>query len=123
MKNIEKIMKKYGRQITAVTEKGTGIKSFKCFVQPLRYKNKMYLEGTPTDIGINDSGYYLLLAPPDINLDTLGNTGYLTDGEKNFGVDRWEKIHKGEQVWFVWAVLKEQQEGQYPVYHCFKERS
>lgn len=123
MKNIEKIMRKYGRKITAVNESGTVIKSLKCFVQPLRYKNKMYLEGTPTDIGVNDTGYYLLLAPPELSLDALGEMGCLSDGEKKFGVDRWEKIFMGESVWFIWAVLKEQHEGQYPVYHCFKERS
>ena len=77
MKNIEKIMKKYGRQITAVTEKGTGIKSFKCFVQPLRYKNKMYLEGgefvpelfRPIDIDV-------LMLPVGGKYTVDGNTAY-----------------------------------------------
>ena len=82
----------------------------------------MYLEGVPTEIGINDSGYYLLLAPASMQIELMGDKGYISDGEKKYHIDRWEKIWLGEKVVFIWAVLKEHTTGCYPYYNHFSER-
>ncbi|MDR1464916.1 MAG: hypothetical protein LBJ11_06425, partial [Oscillospiraceae bacterium] len=42
------------------------------FLQPLRYKNKMYLGGVNTRIGFNREGYYLYLGPAGHDLTKLG---------------------------------------------------
>lgn len=120
--NIERIMNRYGRTICVVDSCGNKIEEKKCFVQPLRYKNKMYIEGTPTEIGMNDAGYYLFLGPADMQLDKLGRCGYLSDGTKKYHIDRWEKIWFKEMAFYLWAVLKEHTEGDYPYYNHFAER-
>lgn len=120
--NIERIMNRYGRSMCAIDADGNLIEKKKCFVQALRYKNKMYLEGTPTEIGINDSGYYLFLGPASMQIDKLGDKGYLFDGTKKYHIDRWEKIWYGEEVFYLWAVLKEHTDGNYPYYNHFTER-
>lgn len=120
--NIERIMKKYGRKITAADCCGNTVDEKYCFVQALRYKNKMYTEGTPTEIGVNDSGYYLFLGPADMRIDEIGDRGYLTDGDKKFHIDRSEKIYFRNKVFYIWAVLKEHTTGKYPYYNHFAER-
>ncbi len=120
--NIERIISRYGRTVKTVDSCGKEIEEKKCFIQALRYKNKMYLEGVPTEIGINDSGYYLLLAPASMRIDLMGDKGCISDGEKKYHIDRWEKIWLGEKVFFIWAVLKEHTTGCYPYYNHFSER-
>ena len=120
--NIERIMNRYGRSISIIDSCGNKVEEKKCFVQPLRYKNKMYLEGTPTEIGMNDAGYYLFLGPADMQLDKLGEKGFLSDGTKKYHIDRWEKIWFKETVFYLWAVLKEHTDGVYPYYNHFVER-
>ena len=116
----EKFINKYGRDVETYNEKGILIQKTKCFIQPLRYKNKMYTQGTPTDIGYNYSGYYLLIAPPSFDTETIGNSGYLTDSIKQYHIDRSEKIYYGTQIFYVWAVLREHNDGSYPVYDHFR---
>ena len=120
--NIERIMNRYGRSISAFDSDGKLIEKKKCFIQALRYKNKMYLEGTPTEIGMDDAGYYLFLGPASMQTDRLGDSGYLSDGKKKYHIDRCEKIWYGEDVFYLWAVLKEHTDGSYPAYNHFPER-
>lgn len=116
MKYTEKFINKFGREIKACKENGEVLQQFRGMIQPLRYKNKMYLQGTPTDIGYNNSGYYLLIAPASFDSDALQDNDYLTDGRITYHIDRCEKIYFGTEVFYVWAVLREQQTGTYPVY-------
>lgn len=120
MKKFSDCLNRFGRRASAVNEYGDVLGSAKCFIQALRYKNKMYLEGTPTDIGMNNSGYYLFIGPPDFPLEDTGDSGYITDGEKKYHIDRWEKVHAGEDVFYLWAVLKEHTGGRYPIYDHFR---
>lgn len=117
--NIERIFKRYGRNIGISDGNGKILDSAKCFVQPLRYKNKMYLEGTPTEIGLNESGYYLFLAPPCFAIDNIGEDDYLTDGTNDYHIDRFEKIYLGEKVHFIWAILRLRFPDTYPAYNHF----
>ena len=119
MNYTEKFINKYGRSAETYDESGNLIQQTKCFIQPLRYKNKMYTQGTPTDIGYNYSGYYLLIAPPSFDAEAIGNRGYLTDNEKQYHIDRSEKIYFSTDVFYVWAVLREHKDGDYPVYNHF----
>ena len=72
--NIERIMNRYGRSVSAFDSDGNLIEKKKCFIQALRYKNKMYLEGTPTETGMDDAGYYLFLGPASMQTDRIFQT-------------------------------------------------
>lgn len=121
-KKFEFIINRFGRPASVVTAQGDALPSRRCVIQALRYKNKMYMEGTPTEIGINDAGYYLFLAPADFEIDKAEGGGYISDGEKRYHIDRREALYSGDDKLYIWAILKEERDGGYPVYNHFRRR-
>lgn len=117
MKISDKLIKKYGRLVSVCDSEGNVIQSDKCIIQPLRYKNKMYTQGTPTEIGVAQSGYYLMLAPADFSMPE--GYGYIADNDMQYHLDRKEKVYFGDSVVYIWAVLRERNAGEYPVYDHF----
>ncbi|MBQ8764043.1 MAG: hypothetical protein IJZ07_08065 [Clostridia bacterium] len=103
---IESIFKNYGRPASFVSKEGETIKEMHAFISPLRYKNKMYLYGVNTEIGYNSQGHYLYIGPPDPDL-TLASDGECVScfGEK-YRIDRAEKVYKGEEVFYIWAIIR-----------------
>ena len=118
--NFRKALERYGRPLLTQTRNGRILQYAKGFIQPLRYKNKMYMEGTPTEIGISGAGYYLLIGSPDLRLDALKDGGFISDGEKKYHIDRWEKMVLGNEIFYIWAVLKEYDGGDFLVYDHFR---
>lgn len=96
---------KFGQEV--MLKKGNGWSSpiFGAFIQPLRYKNKMYLNGVNTVIGFNSQGHYLYIGPPehDISIDecTVHACG------KKYTVDRSEKVYLKNEVIYIWAIIRE----------------
>ncbi len=120
--NVSECIKEFGRSVKLIDLENRLVQQEKCILTPLRYKNKMYLEGIPTDIGVNDSGYFLLIAPSSMQLEKIGRKGFVCDGEKRYHIDRMEKMFFGENVLYLWAVVKEHTDGEYPQYNHFAER-
>ena len=110
---------RYGRPVSLFDGNGNFICKSKCLIQPLRYKNKMYLEGIPTDIGISEAGFYLCLAPAEFDPESAGRTGYISDGKNNYHVDRCEKIYFRNDVYFNWAIIRLRIPETYPNYNHF----
>ena len=119
MKFSDKAIKKYGRKITVYDESGKLIEQTKCIIQPLRYKNKMYTQGIPTEIGLAQSGYYLMIVPSGFTDGSIGESGYIADDNMTYHLDRSEKVYFGEKILYVWAILRERNTGDYPVYNHF----
>ena len=96
-------LERWGRPLLRVhgeeTSAGRGL------LQPLRYKNKMYLEGVPTDIGLSTGEYDLLLAPPGF---LTGDTDRdrIFCGGVSYSVIRKEDICLAETPVYTWAVLR-----------------
>ena len=103
---IKRLLARYGRPASLFDGNGNLLCESKCLIQPLRYKNKLYLEGIPTDIGINEAGCYLFLAPPEFDPGAAGRTGYISDGTNNYHIDRSEKIYFKSDVYFIWAIIR-----------------
>lgn len=103
---VASLIKKYGREISVHTPDGWDSKSYAALIQPLRYKNKMYLEGTHTPIGTNRDGYYLYIGPPENNITLLPPDAYIRCGDTCYKIDRAEKVFIGEKVVYIWAVLR-----------------
>lgn len=103
-KKTEAYINKYGRTLTLV--KGENQESFKAFLQPLRYKNKMYLSSVSTDLGYDSTGKYLLICPASADINEAdGYKSIITDGEKKYIVDRCEKIYFSDTPVYCWAVV------------------
>ncbi len=107
MDALEKIFEKFGRSVYITSENYTS-EIFRALVQPLRYKNKMYVAGTNTEIGLAEENYYLYIGPAEKDLRKIGGLLMLhTADGKNYEVHKSEKIYNGENAWYVWAVIKE----------------
>lgn len=105
------LMRRYGREATLHLPNGWSSWKYHCFLQPLRYKNKMYLEGTDTKIGYNGQGYYLYIGPPEQDLTKLDREAWVEIGGDKFAVSRGEKVFLNDEAVYVWAVLTSVQEG------------
>lgn len=103
--NLSAEFEKWGRTLVIENTDSTQTAPFKGFIQPLRYKNKMYLYGVNTEIGYNSQGYYLYIDPPEHDL-TVNEDALIIDGDIKYQIDRAEKIKLDEEVLYVWAVVR-----------------
>lgn len=114
MKNFDAMVKRYGLDVSLHLPDGWSSGIYQAFIQPLRYKNKLYLDGTHTDIGIALEGSYLYMGPANHDLTKLPSIAYLIDCEKQkYFISRSEKVYFGKDVAYIWAILKKFQEGEY----------
>jgi len=105
-KDIRRMMERYGRQARLCLPDGWNSENFGVFIQPLRYKNKMYLGGINTRIGFNREGYYLYLGPPEHDLTQLGQDMWIQCGSERYTVDRAEVVHFGDEPSHIWAIIR-----------------
>lgn len=102
---LNSMFEKYGQEVTLKTEDGWSSPIFGAFIQPLRYKNKMYLNGVNTVIGFNSQGHYLYIGPPDH--DPKFESGYIESNGQKFTVDRRERVYLKNEVVYIWAIIRE----------------
>lgn len=94
----------------AITYYATGDTTyFKAFLQPLRYKNKLYLSHKPTELSYDTLQKYLLITDPDSPLEKVdGHTYKLYYGDDYFKVDHCEKVYLGNEPYYYWAVVSKE---------------
>lgn len=110
--NITKILKTYGRSIYITSFDGWESTIFRAFIQPLRYKTKLYLQGEYTPIGVNKNDVYLYIGPADHDLTKLDTSYRIHDSDKNsYMIDRAEKIMIKDTIVYIWAVIRKTTEG------------
>ncbi len=104
--NFNPILSKFGRPSSLISKNGEEIAKMHAFISPLRYKNKMYLYGVNTEIGYNSQGHYLYIGPPEPDITQLENGEYVSCQGEKYRVDRAEKVYKGNDVFYIWAVIR-----------------
>ena len=105
--DIKRMMERYGQRVKlCLPDDGGESEAYGAFIQPLRYKNKMYLGGVNTRIGFNREGYYLYLGPPEHDLTQLGRDMWIQCGDEKYTVDRAEVVHFGSEPSHVWAIIR-----------------
>lgn len=104
--NLQPMLKAYGRPASLVSKDGETLAEMSAFISPLRYKNKMYLNGVNTEIGFNSQGHYLYIGPPDPDLTLTQNGEYVSCMGERYRVDRAEKVYKGNNVFYIWAIIR-----------------
>lgn len=101
------MMERYGRSVSLSTPDGWHSPLYRAFIQPLRYKNKMYLEGSHTEIGLYSPGYYLYIGPAAHDLTRLEADASLhAAGGERYQIDRAEQVFIGEEPLYIWAILR-----------------
>ena len=99
-----RLFEKYGVTVSSVGESDSV--SFSGFLQPLRYKNKIYLSGVPTELGYDGMNKYLLLAPPEVDIKYLTERNYtLSFGDDIFSTDHCEPVYLGKKKLYYWAIV------------------
>ena len=110
--NITKMLNKYGCSVYISSNDGWNSPLFKAFIQPLRYKTKLYLEGEYTPIGVNKNDVYLYIGPAGHDLTKLDRTYRIHDRDNNkYMIDRAEKIMVKDTIVYIWAVIRKTTEG------------
>ena len=95
-------LERFGETITVTTEQGQ--KTIKGILQPLLYKNKMYISGKQLPSGYFDMGHYLVICPPEIKLPVVGNA-FFECGGKRYILKRSEVVKEKGRELYLWAVL------------------
>lgn len=103
---VRKYTEKYGSTVEFSPDGKVYTASYKAFIQPLRYKNKMYLDGKHSEIGFIDNSYYLYLGPPEIDL--CNNTIYsrIKIGDLLYSITHAEMLSFAEENLYVWAIIR-----------------
>lgn len=105
--NIDKILQLHGNTVHISGADGWKSPLFKAFIQPLRYKNKLYQQGSFTPLGVNKNNVYLYIGPASHDLTRLDNTYRLHDNENSkYIIDRAEKIKSRDTVIYIWAIIR-----------------
>lgn len=109
--NYAKISKYVGRDVYLTDADNWKSPMFKAQIQPLRYKNKMYLEGIPTPIGKNLSDFYTFIGPTEHDLSKLSDFGRVVDSDgTKYIISHAEKVYAQNNIFYMWAILQKTSE-------------
>ncbi len=101
-KCMDKMIKRYGGDI--VVSDRFGSFDSKAIIQPLLYKNKMYLGGDALPAGYHDAGHYLMIAPCEGVIRDYPSTRITADGV-TYTIKRSERVSADNRILYIWAVL------------------
>ena len=102
-------LNRYGEDITVTTESGSFV--VKGILQPLLYKNKMYIGSSHIPDGYFDTGHYLLICVPEPKIPVAG-TAFLESKGKSVVLKRSETVAIKSEALYVWAVVAPYREPQ-----------
>lgn len=95
-----------GFGVTFSFVKESSVTDFDCVFEPLRYKNKIYLSGIPTELGYNSMRKYLIMAPIEVPFEELdGISSYLKFEGHKYRVDHYEKVYLKSEPLYYWAIV------------------
>lgn len=106
-------IRRIGRRVTLTFPDGIETNDL-CVIQPLRYKNKMYMEGVGTDLGREKDSYFLMFAPPGF-LPPGDLAGHVLADEHytSWSFVRRDTVLLGDEPAYDWVVLLERTGGPY----------
>lgn len=83
---------------------------FYAFLQPLRYKNKLYLSHAPTELGFDTLQKYLMITSPDVPLESIdGFNRKLYFGDSYLKIDHYEKVYFGKKPYYFWSIVSKEE--------------
>ncbi len=100
---VNRLFKNYGSSVDVyIGDKKTSIKAF---IQPVRYKNKMYIDYNRTIMGIKDNSCFVYIGPviPDITKSVLETV--IQYDNRMYTVKRADKVGIDDDTAYIWAIL------------------
>ena len=101
MPSVIKSIQTYGENIVVINDDNKV--STRAFIEPLRYRNKIYIGGEYRALGMKHSEKYLYVSIPDIPL--VENKTIVKRKDNEYLVKRVERYYVKEQVAYTWAIL------------------
>lgn len=98
---VEETINRYGNSIR-IRENGRNVNT-KAFVEPLRYKNKVYVGGEYHRLGLRKSEKYLYIGLPCFDLTE--NRSVIEMKSRKYIVKRCETYYVKDRPVYVWAIL------------------
>ena len=101
MPSVIKSIQTYGEDVTVINDDDTVLA--RAFIEPLRYRNKIYIGGGYRTLGMKHSEKYLYVGIPDIPL--VENKTIVKRKDNEYLVKRVERYYVGEQIAYTWGIL------------------
>ena len=101
MPSVIKSIQTYGEDIAVIND--DDMVSTRAFIEPLRYRNVIYIGGEYRNLDMKCSEKYLYVGIPDIPL--VENKTIIERKDEKYLVKRVEKYYVKEQVAYTWAIL------------------
>ena len=98
---VSETIKRYGCRIM-IENNGKRVPA-KAFIEPLRYKNKVYVGGEYHVLGFNSTEKYLYIGPVDFPLTV--NSSVIQMKNNKYIVKRCETYYVKDCPIYVWAIL------------------
>ena len=109
---INRMINRYGR-LCEVIPFGSDTKvRTNAFLNPLLYKNKMYIGGTYLPDGFYDGGHYLYIGKAAVRLDNLPLGSVVKCGGDTYTIKRAEQYVIADKAVYIWAVLQIAKKGE-----------
>ena len=101
-KTIEEKMRKYGVGVTNLADG----KEYYAFIEPLRYKSRMYLEMVQTVGGILSESRFLYLGPKEFDVTKLGVSDFIESHGVRYYCVIAEPVYFGDRLIYYRGILK-----------------
>ena len=101
MPSVIKSIQTYGEDIAVIND--DDMVSTRAFIEPLRYRNVIYVGGEYRNLDMKYSEKYLYVGIPDITL--VENKTIVKRKDEKYLVKRVEKYYVKEQVAYTWGIL------------------
>lgn len=103
---VKEYLERFGNTVhVAISGTGT-VDPYKAIIHPLRYKNKMYLDGIGSKIGYVDQSHYLYIGPADVDICSMSDMTVLTCNDISYRILRAEKVDVNNETVYIWAVIR-----------------
>lgn len=110
--NIDSFINTFGNSVFLTAPDGWKSCVYNAFIQPIRYKTKLYMMGDFTPLGANKNTVCLYLGPAAHDLTKLTYAHRIHDSDGNkYKIDRAEKIRVGNKAVYIWAIIRQTAEG------------
>ncbi len=89
----------------ATVKIGSAEKTIKAVIQPMRYKNKLYLDMKWGSLGLKDTECFLYLGPAEADFTGRERQTFVKTNDRSYCVSRADRITIGGEIVYIWAVL------------------
>ena len=100
----ERILSRYGQNITLHRQDGEEGTVCRAFLQPVMEKSADFFQRQPTPLGLVRQDRWICLGGPEMNLDQLGD-GYIAWGDLTFTVRSAQPVYLGDKLVYWWGLL------------------